>query len=175
MLDGVLGKIELVPHRQGLTPGMLISYHARVHNNIYFAHTIDIIDVPIALVQNDILFFHHVLELCDYFVPLHSCVQGVFDLLLVLYVADNLVSCTISKKIFLIKIFMLLGMHPEEDRFQTPYFCRLPAESIDTITQQTIESKCEKELDEWLLNCVSSHLHSKELKTMQFLNKNRAA
>lgn len=173
LLDWHLGKIMGVPNRVDIGHGALIEYHLREQNGFYFMHGINIIDLPFALAKEDILFVHHVLELCYFFVPLGGEVPRLFDLIMILYDASNALIHDNAKKLFLFKLFSCLGLYPEDPKFRTPYFHQLAGSSIDMITIQPLDLVIEQALDEWLLSCIALHPCTHNFKTVHFLHKNR--
>lgn len=176
LLDVRLGKILAVPNRDDIGYGSLLLYVARQtsgNNNLYFMHTIDLIDMPLQIAIDDILFLHHVLEMCYFFVPLGEYVDGLFDLIILLYTSDNLLQNATLKKIFLFQLFARLGLYPEEQKFQHPYFHYLATTSIDIIAQCPINLMIEAELEVWLLQCIEVHPLASSFKTVNFLHDNR--
>src|SRR3990167_5743477 len=92
-------KIALLDHSAGRVDGIIASPLVRVGSMIEYRvdkhkgtlryikyHTI--VGVPLSIARVDILFWHHVLELCYYFVPLGSFTQQLFELLEFLYTVD---------------------------------------------------------------------------------------
>lgn len=173
VLDDTLGKVMTVPNREDIGYGTLILYHAREQQFIYFMHGIEIIDLPLILAKEDILFVHHVLELCYFFVPVGVRVPRLFQLLTNLYYSPALLHTNISKKLFLFQLFACLGLYPEGAHFQTPYFHQLSIASIDNFALQPIDLMIEQELDEWLLECIARHPCTHNFKTIHFLQNNR--
>lgn len=172
LLDDDLGKIMAVPNRMHIGYGALIHYHARIQNGLYFMHSIDIIDLPFALAKEDILFVHHVLELCYFFVPLGCQTPRLFELIMLLYSSSVLKHDTV-KKIFLFRLFACLGLYPEDQKFNTPYFHHLALAAVDIIMVQPLDMVVEQALDEWLLSCIALHPCTHNFKTVHFLSKNR--
>ena len=173
VFDNDLGKVMTVPNREDIGYGALICYHARAQQSLYFMHGIEIIDSPLMLGREDILFVHHVLELCYFFVPLSSPMPRLFELLLELYSSKTILHTIIAKKVFLFQFFAGLGLYPEGARFQTPYFHQLAIASIDNIALYPIDLVIEQELDDWLLNCIALHPCTHNFKTVHFLQNNR--
>ncbi len=173
LLDDQLGKIMAVPNRDDIGYGAFILYQAREQNGFYFMYAIEIIDLPLMLGKDDILFVHHVLELCYFFVPLHEQIPGLCHLLIKLYNCEKIVNNIQAKKIFLFQFFAALGLYPEGARFQTPYFHQLAAASIDNIALYPIDLMIEQELDNWLLSCIALHPCTHNFKTVHFLQQNR--
>jgi len=173
ILDMHVGKIMAVPNRDGIGNGACISYQIDEQPHIYFIRDINIIDMPMALAKDDILFVHHILELCYYFIPMGSTNPRIFPLLVKLYESPHIFQDTLLKKIFLFKCFTTLGLYPESKKFQQHSFLQLAATSIDNLTSPLVDLTIEKELDDWLLHCISSHPCIGNFKTVNFLHENR--
>ena len=92
ILDKELGKIVCVPHREDIRCGTLISYHLSQQKNVYFIQNITIIDMPLSLAQYNLIFLHHVLEICYYFIPVGSNVPEIFDLLSYILIVPHITS-----------------------------------------------------------------------------------
>ena len=163
ILDSKLGKIECITtDKLDLSVGLLVHYFLENKKNYYFIKTLDLIDVPYGIVKSDILFFHHVLELCYYFIPYGSCFDEsalkIFNFLKKFFCKKNIFYNLFSKKLFLYKLFCLIGITPEEN------FYKLKKNNIDNIL--------EKDLDLYLLGCVKIHPSWNSFKTINFLIKN---
>jgi len=175
LLDNVLGRIDGIIRYDTTMLGALISYEVEHKNTAYFVQRICTEDAPLALARTDILFVHHVLELCYHFIPIGSCVDGIFELLQVLYMPYASDFSTQSKKIFLFKLLATLGIHASVQVYAVDLFDRLILMSIDTIGYEQLDLESEKKLDTWLLYCMSEYANIDALKTMQFLIKSRVA
>jgi hypothetical protein len=174
VLDQTAGKVSYVPTHEDVCVGTLIEYTVDVpRTGIAFLHNAHKIGLPLLLAQNDILFFHHVLELCYYFIPEGIPVEDVFLIVESLYVLEHSRFTTRFKKLLLMKLFVALGMYPEERAFQKPYFCRLASVSIDILVELDLDLKIERELDAWLRACITLHPHNEKFKTIRFLEESR--
>lgn len=173
LLDADYGKITAVPHRENMSNGVCISYYLQEQPNIFFMRDIEIIDMPMALAREDIFFVHHILELCYYFIPMGACVPGIFPLLVKLYDSPHVFENVLLKKIFLFQCFTVLGLYPEGKKFQDPFFLYLSTASIDNLADQSVDLVHEKELDNWLLHCISVHPRIEHFKTINFLHTHR--
>lgn len=171
LLDYQLGKIEGVPCHDQLWSGSLLSYYVQVKGPVYFLYDINVTDMPLSLAKSDILFLHHVLEICYFFVPFDSHVPEIFNLVSLLYENSEFCSNKAFKIAFLFKLFILLGMHPDEPRFQDPFYYLLARESIDTIMYKSIHLNTEETLHDWVYSCISIHPQIHAFKTMHFLEK----
>lgn len=170
VLDQQLGKIEGVPPSDRYVPGGLISYYAQARGQIYFLHTIELLDMPLVLAKDDILFFHHVIELVYYSTPFASSVPEIYGLVHQLYGPYNGLHTEEFKIAYLFKLLVALGMHPEEPRFQDANYYLLARESIDTIINKSIHLDIKQALHEWVRACVLVHPLVHVFKTMHFLD-----
>lgn len=168
LLDAQLGKIEGVPPHEQFSCGSLLSYNARPKGNLYFLSEIHVIDVPLALARDDILFLHHILEICYFCAPFDANVPEIFNLLQQIYpqLANPLGAP--FKIAFLFKLLVSLGMHPQESQFQDSYYFMLARESIDTIVQKSLHLNTKQALHAWVYACISLHPLIHIFKTMHF-------
>lgn len=173
ILDQALGKLDLwVDHKAKnlyLCNGMLLKYD-QSKGPKQVIKNIEIIDIPFALAKLNILFFHHILELCYYFIPEAVEEVEIFDLICFLLYSFEEVENLQLQKVILSRFFLLLGLYPE-DGMSKKYFHYLMSIPIDRITNTAIDLKYEKELDLWIIKCVNMHPYSRSFKTMHFLNK----
>jgi hypothetical protein len=63
------------------------------------------------------MFFHHVLEVCDAFVPWDSHCEVVFQLIFLLYTKPEMVSTAKAQQRFLYEFFQRVGVHPEPGEY----------------------------------------------------------
>lgn len=170
LIDSALGKIVgFVAHRK-LHPGTLLMYTLNQRNNVVFIENIDIDVVPCAMAQDDILFLHHMLEICYYVLPVGVCARDVIILLQELYKKEEKLSW-IYKKATIFKLMSILGLYPENNTTKKLLFHRLTTESIDTIAQTIIDLSIEPELTKWIHSCILVHPHAKFFKTLSLYNR----
>ncbi len=131
--------------------------------------------MPLLLAREDILFLHHVLELCYVLIPIGSCVKGIFDLLYQLYTSKKNIHTKQYKKIFLFKLLTTLGIYASDDLVRASCFTSLHTMSIDTLDNYSLDLASEKALDNWLCHCIVEYAGVNSLKTIHFLIKNRVA
>lgn len=173
ILDCKLGKIEAVPtdaHRLGL--GFCIEYYARPQGTVYFLESVRLHDVPLRLGKADILFLHHVLEICYFGVPFGSCVPEIFEMIDFLYTKSEPIEYH-YKIAFIFKLLTSIGIYPHEARFQQAQFYNLATESIDSIAARSIDLSVQQELHSWIYASISEHHLVKHFKTIDFLIHNR--
>ncbi len=170
VLDQQLGKIEGVPPSDQFAVGSLLSYHAQQRGTVYFLHEINLIDMPLSLAKEDILFLHHVLEICYFCAPFGSNVPEIFHAVMQLYQERPTAYVHEFKIAFLFKLLILLGMHPDEPRFEDPFYYYLARESIDTIMDKSIHLDTKQALHEWVRRCIAIHPLIHVFKTVHFLD-----
>lgn len=110
IFDSLLGRIEAtikINHKtQVVHNGTLFSYTVEPsHKSIYSLNNIEILNVPFNLAKQDIYFFHHMLELCYYFLPLQIAYPAIFELIDLAF--NHIVN---NKPIILLRFFTSLGI-----------------------------------------------------------------
>jgi len=174
VLDQYHGKVEMVPNVATVYAGMHVIYtRMPAAGSHYFMNDVEIIDVPCELVQHDLLFLHHIFELCLYGIPFGNCAQDVYELLVRLYNMQAHFKNSYNKKIFLFKLLQVIGMHPDSGQDQALSLNRLTFEPLDILLHETIDLEVESALDIWLTECIIAHPYNRNFKTVHFLAKNR--
>lgn len=172
VLDEYHGKIEVAPSHDHYILGSLLSYTNLVRSStIYFLSQATIIDMPLRLAKDDILFLHHVLEICYFCAPFEKNNSEIFALILQLYKSH--INNDQFKIAFLFKLLILLGMHPHEPLFHDSYYYLLSQESIDTIMSKSIHLDTKQALYQWVYSCMAGHPLMHVFKTMHFLDNDR--
>jgi len=171
VLDTVQGRVECIPDTQRLCLGGLIQYHGTEQEHHLLAHQVEQIAVPWDLAQTDILFLHHVLELCYLSVARATREASVFALLCLLYEQRDW-SSLLYKKLFLVKLYLVLHV---SSGVRSPMILhvmnKMITESIDTVAHQIIDLNMEKELDKWLRACIAQHPYRNHFKTIHFYTR----
>lgn len=173
LFDAVLGKIIGVPNRDTLCSGALITYTLQQNRLCDMLRDIEILDVPFKLARIDILFFHHVLEMCYYSMPVGLPAPELFEWLELFCTSSALPTSVDKRKLLLLKLFGLLGMYPENQTLNTPNIHYLLSLPIDSIVHESIKLENEQEINNWLLGCVVVHPYVNYFKTITFLTKSR--
>ena len=175
VLDNSLGKIDAIPLGKKITHqicnGYFIHYWCTQTTSLATLDQIEIQEIPQVHTEQDILFLHHVLEMCHYFLPLHMHAPDVFMLVRRLYTVDYMVLTPLAKKIFLMKLFIALGFYPDDNRLQKAEIHMLAYGPIDNILNKKISLDIEQDLDTWLMLCIKTHPYHDEFKTAHFLDK----
>ena len=171
VLDYKMGKIKCIPNKDNILTGSIISYFVTKDRSPFFIESIELMHVPFEMAIDDILFLHHILEICDLFLPMQHQAKEIFDLIVHLYKFEATIKQRSQKKLFIFKLLTLLGVYPEESRFQTPYFHSLATESIDNIIVKNLNLEDEQELSNWLHCCITMQQEFSKFKTVSFLYK----
>ena len=170
LLDREQGRIDGISFKPPLL-GALIEYRVdRERADTLFIGGCSILDLPFFLARSDILFWHHVLELCYHFVPIGSHVPELFELLLFLYTVEKGSFWGIqAKKLYLFKLLSMIGLQPELPKIPEIQRCKFVGMPLEKITNERLEKASEKMIDEWLRVCVSEHPAIEQFNTMHFL------
>jgi hypothetical protein len=151
--------------------GSLIEYSVeRNRGTLRYIKQHSVVGVPFSIAKSDILFWHHVLELCYYFVPLGSFTQQLFELLEFLYTVD-VGKCwrMRAKKLYLFKLLVLIGVYTRLPRLPLEQVQYLQALPVHRIVDEAVDDQCENMLDEWLRLCVYEHPAIRKFHTVHFL------
>ncbi len=175
VFESSLGRIEgMVSHPSVLEKalhGALVQFRVEEVQNFYRFQDFELIALPAAWVNDDILFLHHVLELTDFFVPLGEFSQELGQLFCLLYAECPLNNVELFKRIFVCRFFLLLGIYPENAEMYEKDFFRLLSGSLDSMLEQAWDRTLLKNLNRWLEGCVQVHPYAHRLKTIAFLQK----
>lgn len=155
--------------RIDLCLGACVEYRIKKKSSWTLFEEIDIIAWPTVLTVDDLLVLHQSLEICLYCMPQGSLTEGVFEHIFYLYEGhiEKFNNSAFFKKIFLCKLFLLLGLYPEDKRFHSHLFEQLVTKSFDKLWCQTAIITDEKEIDTWLAMCIALHVPALRLKAMQ--------
>ncbi len=156
ILDQEYGKMNVFANRDDISSGSLIAY-CRLSQFQNYIHKINLIDLPDIKNEVDLIFFHQVLEIAYYFLPLDKAVPDIFCILLYLYSSFESFSTDCLKKLFLVKLFSHLGFYPEGEYAYNPLFKMVRMESLEVIIRVKIDLSLERKLDRWLDYCISLH------------------
>jgi hypothetical protein len=169
LLDKRLGHIVAYTHREPVSVGALIAYELRRQHERNFIDHIDILHIPFEIAQEHLLFLHHMMEICYYFIPEGSTAPRVYELLL--YVVTDPPLCRQRQKNILFLLFTLLGMYPDEVVICRDYAQALQNESFERILDTKIDRTIEKYIPRWLYQCITMHTCAQNFKTLHYLNE----
>lgn len=163
-IDGFLLTIEPIV-------GSLLSYQLQKKSYGYMITSASLEDMPLSLAHTHLLFLHHVLELCYYFIPVHADDGKLFQLLSLLY--QPIQWTLFGQKIFMYYLLTAIGFHPESLVMSNTQLAQLRSVSIDMIESEAIDLEFEKLLEQWLCHCIAQHPKMQSFNTIDFLTKNR--
>ncbi len=169
LFDYARGKITAIAYNpnafERLSAGFFIEYYATERITAYELEAIDIVHAPFALAQHNIVFLHHILELCYYFLPENCAAQELFNLVYFLLSSVHKIEYTLYKKIFLMRFFIYLGMYPQDQQLQSAAMNQLLYGSFEHIDDNLtiVEHKA---LEQWLFSCIKEHPQKSHFKTI---------
>ncbi len=118
ILDERLGKIEcLGAYGQAISHGALIEYSVQKRGMRYLLSDVMLKDMPMKWARDNFMFFHHVLEICDAFLPWDSHCEVVYQLVYFMYTSPEVVNTPKAQKLFLYSFFQKVGVYPEEGEY----------------------------------------------------------
>jgi hypothetical protein len=171
ILDAELGKMRCVSDAFAVCTGDLIDYYIVRKRHQVSLEKIDRIALPLSMAAAQLLFFHHVLEVCNYFILPGMSMPQVFELLALLYQLPAQAITIPFKKCFLAKLLVAIGMHPDGFLSQHASFYALLALPLDSIPNEAMLNDIDDELNVWLRSCVLEHPQMQKLNTIHFLTE----
>lgn len=170
ILDRHAGRLDAIVRKRAHVGSMIEYKVERAHDTTVFVSHYQIIDMPFELARDDVLFWHHVLELCYYFVPLGSYTPKLFELCAFLYTVDTSACWQVqSKKLFLFKLLTTIGLYPQLQRLSLEKMHYFMALNISDIMTEVIDTQHEEILDEWLRVCIGEHPAVAKFNTIHYL------
>jgi hypothetical protein len=163
-----------VPPTQEICLGATMLYTLSSRQHCSFLHGVEMVHVPFLIAHDDIVFLHHILEVCHYFIPVGSCIPSVFDLVQFLYTtyADGLSSY--AKKLFVGKLLTAIGLYPQDKKFQrSSIYALLGIPLRDIQGKKAHDEQEEMELEQWLKSCLAIHPLMNKFNTLCFLDSGR--
>lgn len=171
LLDRDRGRLDgIVTHAPCV--GSLLHYEIQRERGSYvFLANYSITDLPFVLARHDLFFWHHVLELCFYFLPVGYQIQPLFELLQFLYTVDSDKPWGKQiKKLYLFKLLAAIGLYDALPQLvPAERVERLLALPIEHIIYEQLDKKSERVVDEWLRTCVAEHPQMDQFNTVHFL------
>ncbi len=171
LLDHAAGRVDGIVSSPLVRVGSMIEYVVdRNRGALCYIKWFSVVGMPLSIAKLDILFWHHVLEICYYFVPVGSFTYQLFELLEFLYTVDvGMCWCMRSKKLYLFKLLVLIGVYTRLPRLPVEQIQHLQALPLHMIANEVIDDQSEKMLDEWLRLCVYEHPAIRKFTTTHFL------
>lgn len=167
------GLAHYITKTEDICAGTLIQYQVDTGLALPCLRAMEKIALPLIRARDDILFFHHILELCYYFVPVASHMPEVYMLIEPFVMQEHTLKNVAEKKFFLVNLFRAFGITPEHENTHAALYAYQYGISVDSTGSNTLELDIERVVDAWLLQCLSLHPYADQFKTMHFLAVNR--
>lgn len=174
IFDRDLGKVSCkILRKRGkktVINGGIYSYAVTTWRSFRCIADFELLQQPALWVADDLLFFHHVLEVCFYFLSFDQECSDVFDLVMNLYAELPEGQCVATaKKIFLCRFFALIGMYPESHKVSDEIITCLISPAGDIMLDSQKASFINKQAVAWLHTCINQHPQAHSFKTRHFL------
>lgn len=174
--DAELGHV--VAHRpswkwaERLAHGALVSYERDLKQDYVRIYGCAVLALPSPWVTNDLLFFHHVLELLAHLQPEHAENKPLFMHLMKLFEppACGDEHLKLERKKFLCELITLSGCGVYEKPEEYYKIVRLISQPVDIMLRDHTGSALEEIMTRWLLQCVQHHVRAHSLKTIEYLS-----
>lgn len=173
LIDQQKGRINGILHNKPIIEGSVIQYTVDAMTKSSILKDVEYVYIPLQWGKKNLLFLHHILEICYFFIPLSSCAEGIFDLLCFLFRMQEASWSIINQKIFLCKLFLLLGVYPHMSFLKTDVASRLFYISLEDMLQLKVDLQEQRIMDQWLKQCIAQHHMSLDFKTMIFFKESR--
>lgn len=167
------GLVHYITQTEDICVGTIVQYQVDNSLALPCMRAMEKIALPLHLDIHDLLFFHHILELCYYFVPVASHMPEVYALIEPFIMQERMLNSVAEKKFFLVNLFTAFGVTPEHEQTHAALYAYQYGISVDSAGDNTIELDIERVVDAWLLQCLSLHPYADQFKTMHFLATNR--
>lgn len=171
IFDEILGKIEAIYKNQKymskIPVGSIVNYNMAASNRFFKLDNINIIFIPLDFAREHVLFMHHLLELCYYFLQEQDPSEEIFQLVVFVYKNFHKLERPMDKKNILCKFFAILGIYPETVNHFPKEFLNLISSSISS--NFTSDKLLKKYVNRWLLECVYTHSSNSKFRTLKFL------
>lgn len=174
-------------HLQRLCPGHFISYQPvklSTSGTTQVIESVEIVLLPFDGMTGHLIWLHHLLEVCYYFVPLQSPCVELFDHIVI--ACDALAHSELQpysaqlKRIVMVRLFALLGMNLDKQLISmAALFNHIHQLSIDSHKSAALDSfkaACQSLTstqlqcaDAWALACIKTHPNVSSFKTLSFL------
>lgn len=170
LLDKVLGRIDGTSyHGKIVSVGDVVSYTESKMNKKYGMSIGNTEYSPLVLGHYDISFLHHVLEVCYYSIPVGTIETVVFDMIMFLYKYFSPAWSMANKKLFVIRLFLVIGLYVEHGMLYESTINHLCTMPIDKIFSCTIDLDHKKNIDDLLCLLLAEHPYRDQFKTINFL------
>lgn len=173
LIDERIGRMNVLAYNKHLPSGTLIRYSTQQRRyGLPVLEGASIEQMPLHIARDDILFLHHILELCYYFIPLGSCTSGIFDLLQFLYSTECALWNDAVKKFYAFRLLTAIGQYSVQPAIHQEHYHQLCALSVDELAESCLVIEYQQAIEQWLHHCVYEHPYICQFKTAHFLTRN---
>jgi recombinational DNA repair protein (RecF pathway) len=150
--------------------GMLVRYEYSIYHDIRIMRSCELIAYPPADMVQDLSFVHAIWELLYELCADYDAAPEVFEMVMLLY-DDAWRDCFAAsgyQKLFICKLFTLLGIYPEEDIYTAELLLRRLLLSPLNIMVSSIgkENSLHTSLCSWIKSCVLCYPNIKAVHTL---------
>ena len=165
------GRIDAIMFEtKPLCLGGWVSYHAITDARGTRLQAIELLHAPLAIAAQNILFLHHVIELCFFSLPVGCQSSEVATLLALLNCHDG--ECShVWQLLFLTRLVSALGLNDDHPLLSSVLLEQLFMFSIDKTLRVVIDLESQEILKSWLFRCVASHPMVDRFSTLRFLER----
>jgi len=167
------GVVRVAAYQTGLILGSLIRCTLCKSGNRCAVQNVELLEVPFVLARDDLLFLHHILELCRAFIPQGARAPEVFDAVCALYAQRTCRLSNLCKKLFLCRLLICVGLYDSLPKIDAAVLETVLTLPVDMARWSTIDLDSQQELDAWLLACVAGHPQVEHFNTVHFLTGRR--
>lgn len=171
LIDQKKGRINGVLYHKSIIEGSLVRYTMKSAKNSMILQDVEYLYAPLEWGKFDLLFLHHVLEICYFFIPLYGSVDGIFHFLCFLFRMQDASWTDVVQKLFLCKLFLILGIYPQTEFLKTKNGMRLFYISLEDILLLKIDDQECAMMDQWLKQCIMQHHMVFDFKTVKFFTR----
>ena len=167
LFDRERGRVDAVHYAADFrlcTRGALISYTLDIIRTRNRLQNVTLEETATHWVYNDFNFFCTVLELCFYSIGYGSSSYDIFDLVLQLYDTPIIKFSKDAKRLFLTRLFVLIGTHPDDPPCEAALFHRLISQTPKIMLGEEIPLSWCGAFDRWLQRCIQMHPRSEMFK-----------
>lgn len=167
LFDRLRGRIRATVHHMPLSVGTILTYHYDYVGYYHNIKNLQIEHLPFVVDADDLLFLHHVIEVCYHIIPDNLRIERLYNLMF--HIFSQRIFTHIQKKKILTALYAILGLYTHENNIYAKYMYHLEQSSLDEIMDNNIEVNIEKNISRWLYQCISVHVDVRHLKTVHFL------
>lgn len=174
VLDEKYGHLSAIPASwqwaSYASVGSILSYELVEENDIFFVKQIELLSIPTYQNELLLLFTHHLLEICYFYIPICSGKTDCFDLLYyIINELDNIAHKTSLQRLLLAKLLFMIGQYPADvDQLTISSLLYKPYGDLVALA---LTDEHKRELEIFIYQCIKFHPYGRLLKTVNFLSR----